>query len=282
MTTTRGVVAGYDGSHYSMQALYWAMDEAEFRQLPLTVSHVWQWPYGEAGEVARLHLRKAADHVLWHGVECARASSSVTDVRGDLWEGSAGDRLVALSAEADLVVVGSRGLGGVSRLVIGSVAGHVAAHAHCPVIVVRGPGPLPVDLEPGPIVVGLSDDTTLDFAFREAEQRQIPLLAIHGGGPPPLFAGTALPPLLDLAPYQQALQESFDVWRSRYPTVTCQARIENTAAKNVLVEASHQARLLVVGRRRHGHLGLVTRAALHHACCPVAIVPALESKHGLC
>ncbi|WP_245657653.1 universal stress protein [Herbidospora mongoliensis] len=93
-----------------MRALDWAIGEAEMRKVPLTVAHAWHWPYGEASDEAEDHLRRAADHVLWHGVSCARATSAVADVRSELWRGTAGDHLVALPGAADLVVVGSRGL----------------------------------------------------------------------------------------------------------------------------------------------------------------------------
>ena len=143
MTDLHRIIVGYDGSDFSMQALDWAMDECELRELPLTVTHAWRWPYGKAPEEARLHLRKAAEHVLHHGADCARSCSTITDITADLFEGSAGERLVELSAGADLVVIGSRGLGAVARSVVGSVTAYVAAHAHAPVIIVRGAGPIP-------------------------------------------------------------------------------------------------------------------------------------------
>ncbi|MEO3873848.1 universal stress protein [Nonomuraea sp. B12E4] len=96
--------------------------------------HTWQRPYGEGDPTARESLRRAAEHVLWHGADCARASSPGLDVRPDLYEGSATERLEALSADAGLLVVGSRGLGAVAEAVVGSVATHAVAHARCPVI----------------------------------------------------------------------------------------------------------------------------------------------------
>lgn len=171
------IMLGYDGSDFSMQALDWALDEAELRGLPLTVVHAWQWPYGEAEEEAKSHLRKAAEHVLWHGADCARATSSGIEVETDLYEGPAAQRLVELSADATLVVVGSRGLSALPRAVVGSVAGYVAAHAACPVIVVRGPGPLPKPTHPDPIVLAERepDASAAEFALAEAAMRGLPL-----------------------------------------------------------------------------------------------------------
>ncbi|MFD1930258.1 universal stress protein [Nonomuraea mangrovi] len=230
------VIVGYDGSDYSMQALDWAMDEAELRKLPLTVVHAWQWPYGEADEEAKSHLRKAADHVLWHGAECARHAGSVGKVETDLYEGSAVERLVTLSEQAELVVVGSRGMGGLPLAVLGSVATQVATLASCPVVVVRGAGPLPSPAHPGPVVVTEMEEAVLEFAFKEASQQRLPLLT--------------------LAP----LPEN---WSGRYPDVPAKAG----------TEVPQNASLLVAGRPRHGHLGRLADALLREARCPVAVVP---------
>jgi len=157
------VVVGYDGSDFAMQALDWAMDEAELRKATLLVAHTWSWPYGDADAEAKVHLRKAAEHVLWHGADCARATSSLVRIETDLHEGHAAQRLVELSAGADLVVVGSRGLSRLPSAMLGSVATYVAEHAECPVIVVRGPGPIPASARPGPIAVEEASGGVLAF-----------------------------------------------------------------------------------------------------------------------
>ncbi|QYC40888.1 Universal stress protein [Nonomuraea coxensis DSM 45129] len=228
------IVLGYDGSAFSMQALDWALDEAELRGLSLTVAHAWQWPYGEAAEEARSHLRKAAEHVLWHGADCARHTSSGLTVETDLYEGPAAERLVELSHEAALVVVGSRGLSALPRAVVGSVAGYVAAHAHCPVIVVRGPGPLPAASQPGPVVVADRDPdaTVLDFAFEEAALRRVPL----------------------------AVSADVTEQAARHPGVPVEPAADFGTAT-----------LVVVGRRRATPAGTAA-TLLQHAPCPVAVV----------
>ncbi|MFC4015415.1 universal stress protein [Nonomuraea purpurea] len=228
------IVLGYDGSDFSVQALDWALDEAELRKLPLTVSHAWQWPYGQADEEAKAHLRKAAEHVLWHGADCARSSSSGIRVETDLFEGPAAHRLVELSADAALVVVGSRGLSALPRAVVGSVAGYVAAHAECPVIVVRGPGPLPTVTNPGPIVVSGTEPaaSVLEFAFAEAELRHLPVSA-------PVDLGE---------------------WTARHPRTRLEAS-----------EGHEHPTLMVVGREHAARFSLAD-FLLQHAPCPVAVV----------
>jgi nucleotide-binding universal stress UspA family protein len=278
VNATFGVVVGYDGSDHSMQALDWAMDEAELRKSSLTVCHAWQWPYGDGDEVARDSLRRAAEHVLWHGADCARASSAGLDVRTDLYEGSATTRLEESSADAGLLVVGSCGLGAIARAIIGSVASHTAAHAQCPVIVVRGRGALPRRSHPGPIVAGLADDgkadAVLGFAFAEAAMRALPLLVVHAWHQPPVaWGGTTFPALDPLAVQNAAenwLAKVLVPWREKDPKVAIEARTPQSRAGEALAAVT-DATLVVVGSP-HGRFGSVTAAMLRHAPCPVAIV----------
>ncbi|MGW0068225.1 universal stress protein [Streptosporangium sandarakinum] len=281
MTETREVVVGYDGSDFSMQALEWAMDEAELRQLPLRVAHAWRWPYGQAEEEAKLHLRKAAEHVLYHGADCARSCSSIAEVTTDLYEGSAAERLVELSARAELVVVGSRGMGALARTVLGSVAGYVAAHACCPVVVVRGPGPIPVPLRRGAVVLGMAADTrdeAIGFAFGEADVRQLSLVAVQGVSLQPALWLSQGPPTAEPGTVAKTTEgemaERLRPWQFRYPEVA--VRIHGVAGppKDVLADLSREASLVVVGGARgHGRLGSVTRSILQRSACAVAVVP---------
>ncbi|ACZ87647.1 universal stress protein [Streptosporangium roseum] len=287
MTEPRRIVIGYDGSDFSMQALDWAMDEAELRKLSLTLTHAWRWPYGESDDGAKLHLRKAAEHVLHHGADCARACSTIVDVATDLHEGSAAQRLVELSADAELVVVGSRGLSAPARSVIGSVTAAVAARARSPVIIVRGAGPLPVPLHPGPVVVGLKNttaDEVLDFAFHEAALRRLRLRVIHAGYPRLLTWGVAMASLPDPDDSRRACQERLNErlapWQEKYPEVPVDAAVTMSAPKEALGAAAAKATLIVAGTgrtaRRTGRLGVITRSLVRHASCPVAVVAPLE------
>ncbi len=277
-----GIVVGYDGSDFAMQALDWAMDEAEFRDSPITVCHAWQSPYGAGDEEARKSLHHAAEHVLWHGAECARQCTSGVRVREDLFEGPPSDRLVALSETADLVVVGSRGLSGAARHVMGSVAGHVATNARCPVIVVRGPGSLPHRRHPGPIVVGVGggDDHVLAFAYREAALRRLSLIAVHAWRYPAAAWSAGMAPMVmsDVPGREavEALERAVEPWLARYPDVHTLLQPVEGPVLDVLADTSPGATMLVVGATRArgmlGRLGSVTRPLIDAVTCPVAVV----------
>lgn len=287
---SRGIVVGYDGSDFAMQALDWAMDEAEFRDTPITVCHAWQSPYRAGEEEARKSLHHAAEHVLWHGAECARQCTSGVRVREDLFEGPAADRLVDLSESADLVVVGSRGLSGAARRVLGSVAGHVATHALCPVIVVRGAGSLPHRRHPGPIVAGVAggDGHVLDFAYREALLRTLPLIAVHAWRYPAAAWGAGMAPMaMSDVPGREAveaLEAAVAPWRARYPDVETVLQPVEGPVLDVLADTSPGATMLVVGATRargvFARLGSVTRPLIDAVTCPVAVVHAGASAGG--
>lgn len=138
-----GIIVGIDGSSHSQAALEWAMREAELRCEPLTVITVvelaaagWhgmvvfpssQETVADARDAAREAAAKAA-------AQLGQAVPSTTTVQAVV--GLPAEVLVDVSPGADLLVVGSRGTGGFSRLMMGSVSSQVAHHAHCPVVVV--------------------------------------------------------------------------------------------------------------------------------------------------
>ncbi|MFI6604695.1 universal stress protein [Nonomuraea sp. NPDC050536] len=263
------VVVGYDGSESSLRALEWALDEATLRRLPLTVVHAWQWPCGTADEQVREHLRSAAEHVLWHGAKRVMAQAATGDVEMDLYEGHAAGRLVELSAGAELVVVGSLGLGGLRRVAVGSVAAHVVGHARCPVIVVRGCSPAPS--WPCPVIAVATRwpwEAVLDFAFQEAALRQLPLLAIEPctgrsraedqEGPPSDGISTA------------ELRRLVIARQGRYPGVLVEMEPAPDTPQEAVEILSREARLLVVSE---GH---AARVAVEHATCPVAVIRPLR------
>jgi nucleotide-binding universal stress UspA family protein len=136
------VVVGIDGSDTSAGALEWALDEGRLHQATVEVVHAWGLPYG-AGEpfvaVAfdSTPLEDAARRTLDAAVESADTSGLPAPVTRTLTLGSAAASILQAAESADLVVVGSRGLGGFKGLMLGSVSYHVVHHATCPVVVLN-------------------------------------------------------------------------------------------------------------------------------------------------
>jgi nucleotide-binding universal stress UspA family protein len=141
-----GIIVGVDGSDNSRRALNWAMREAIQRRLPLTVMTVQPDPvrpatgiyWGVRGEnsfnpeLAQKALQKLADDVA------SQIGGTVPEIIVSATTGEVAEELVKASRDADLLVVGSRGSGGFTRLLLGSTSSQVTHHAVCPVVVVPG------------------------------------------------------------------------------------------------------------------------------------------------
>jgi nucleotide-binding universal stress UspA family protein len=140
-TMKRRIVVGIDGSEAASRALRWAAEEASERDAELEVVHVWERPqvYAPMGvgaypidpQLVQDEARKVLDRAVWE----ARALAPAVHVCQRLEEGAAGTVLVDAAHGAELLVVGSRGLGGLRRLFLGSVSQQVADHASCPVVI---------------------------------------------------------------------------------------------------------------------------------------------------
>jgi nucleotide-binding universal stress UspA family protein len=138
-----GIIVGVDGSGHSQRALEWAMKEAAVRHVPLTVLTVHPSIVGYFGgvvttpqdveqtEQVQVAVRTEADKVL-----TALEGPHPESVKIRAVHGFPVEELINASKEADLVVLGSRGMGGFTRMMLGSTAGQVVQHAHCPVTIV--------------------------------------------------------------------------------------------------------------------------------------------------
>jgi nucleotide-binding universal stress UspA family protein len=265
------LVVGIDGSEASLEAVDWAADEALRHEAPLHLLHA-----AAAGQ-------EAPDLVA--ASERARKSAPAVRLSSEVLYEDAASALVGKGRNALALVLGSRGLGDLAGLLLGSVSLAVAAHADCPVVVVRG-GVEHRRGRFGSVVVGVEDGegsgTALQFAFREAHVRHCRLVAVHAwsvpvGSPgPPGLSGYALQALK--RPPAQVLADALRGPAQRYQDVPVSSEVVEGAARQALLDAASGADLLVVGaRRRHGHvglqLGLVNHAVLHHAPCPIVVVP---------
>lgn len=282
------VVVGIDGSDQSRDAVSFAAEAARLRRATLRVVHAFIWPllrvplgpspYGppEGG------LRNEADRFVTEAIEHAASVEPGIEVAGEVMTGAPAAVLIQESRAADLVVVGNRGLGGFSGLLVGSVGVSVAAHATCPVAVVRrreGNGP-----SAGRVVVGVdgspSSERALALAFDEAKLRGTGITVLHGWTAPASVGYGQLPLAYDPdttdAGESRLLDDLLADWQRSFPDVDLRQRVRHVRANKLLVDESQGAELLVVGSRGRGGfrgllLGSVSQAALHHAGCPVII-----------
>ena len=264
-TTARPVVVGADGSVPSQHAVRWAAREAALVHASLLVLTV-------------RHSSRSTETAAGEGLAIAREESSAPAATRTR-HGDPAAVLVEESADARLLVVGNRGLGALHGLLAGSVSGPVAARAHCPVAVVRGP----VHPRDGaPVVLGVdgspAGDAAVGYAFETADRRGVALLAVHGWrdelDDPEWSSAFEVD---DPAEQERELiSERLAGWSSRFPDVTVTQVLDDEAPVRALIAHAMQAQLLVLGSRGAGRLpgrwGSVSGAVLHEAQCPVVVV----------
>ncbi len=287
----RPVVVGVDGSESALHAVRWAAGEAQRRGAPLRLVHVcYLAPVRHPKQIAPPRHYYAAvleqgRHWLTEAVAAAQRTAPDIPLITDLHNGMVADELINESRSAQLVVLGSRGLGGFSSLLVGSVAVALSGHAHCPVVVIHSSTVEGVPPSSGPVVVGVDgvglSDAALEFAFEAAAVRAVPLLAVHSWSDVDVSgAWAAVPGTIDWdwlqAEKEKKLGEQLAPWRDRYPDVEVRSLVERGRPAHTLLEHAAGAQRVVVGSRGRGALaglglGSVNQTLLHHAVCPVVV-----------
>ena len=282
---TKGILVGTDGATAGQAAVRWAAREAQRRRVPLRIVHAfdWQWQaarYDSGTEYIDV-ARQLAEAVISDARDQARSVAPGVALELDTLIGHPAPILLAAAEDADLLVVGNRGRGGFTSLLLGSVSQRVATHASCPVVVVRGRE----DVADGPVAVGVDDspaaEHVLETAFEVAASRAAPLAVIRTYlPPPPLWLHDASSvrvetPAEDAAEHGR-VEEVLSPWRLKFPEVPVEVMVSHDSPAAVLNGVSHGAQLVIVGSRGHGTiagalLGSTGLQSLHHADCPVWI-----------
>ncbi|MGW1400976.1 universal stress protein [Streptomyces sp. NPDC002405] len=300
----RTITVGLDGSPESRAAAEWAAREAQLRGLPVKLLQVWE-PVPEP--IALAQLLGADTHQHWtervrEAAEELRSRHPGVEVTTEHVTGKPAEALARAARDAELLVLGSRGLGGIRGFLVGSVGLAAVASTERPVVLVRAGEQTtgeqttaePDTDEAGkpstaaairPVVLGLDaagpDEALLAFAFDAAARRNAPLRVVHGWNPPPYYAyGMGLEPAVEREMAKAdaaAVTEVLRPWRQKFPGVEVVEQPHFGSPSLLLIEASHEASLVVVGRRIRratfgARLGPVTHAVLHHAAAPVAVV----------
>jgi nucleotide-binding universal stress UspA family protein len=283
------IVVGIDGSQPSRTALRWAAAEAGRRGADLRVLMAYEWAWFGArfpagGDLERQAL-EVVQRIVDEAVDEAKAAQPGVSITGVAVPGGPARILLEAGESAALIVVGNRGRGGFTSLLLGSVSQQVATHARTPVVVVRGR-----DSElTGPVVAGVDGspaaERALGLAFEEAVSRDCELVAIWAHRVPTgaWGIGSAAPLPYDAQQVKDneraALDASVAAWREKYPQVKVEALMADGNPTDVLGGVSRTAQLVVVGSRGHNSLsyallGSVGLHLLHHADCPVLIAHA--------
>ena len=290
--THPGIVVGVDGSPASKVAVQWAARDAELRNVPLTLVHVltatagtWlgtplppSWTRGqrERGQQVIDEALKIVDE------SCQRPPAHINC---EIPSGGAVSTLVALSKEAELVVVGRRGNGTLRGRPLGSVSSAVVHHSHCPVAVIHDEDPLIDHPAQAPVLVGIDGSRGAELAtaiaFDEASRRKVELVAVHAWPDVGVFAAAGVGSDEIGTPGRRSIEdeafaERLAGWSERYPDVPVRRETVRNEPAPVLVDQSQWAQLVVVGGHGLGGfagmlLGSVSTAVVQCVQTPVIV-----------
>ncbi|MFE6489142.1 universal stress protein [Streptomyces sp. NPDC057757] len=286
---THPITVGVDGSDESRAAVAWAAREAVRRGLPLRIVYAWHGPSEAVGGPDAAEQENWAQALPLASARSATEQHADLSVSAEVLDGGPVDSLVAATADAEALVLGSRGHGAIVGFLIGSVGQQVIAEAAGPVVLVRADDRPESEAAGREIVVGQQgapDDSAagLRFAFETAAARGASVRVVRAWSLPPVFAySPGSLKLLDEAggmepAEKKALAEAVEPWRERFPEVPVTEYVEMGSAGQVLLSLAGRAQLMVVQRRAErsavgSRIGSVAHAVMHHAPCPVAVVP---------
>jgi len=282
----RPVSVGVDGSWRNRAAIDWALRQADATGRPLDLVGV--LPVKE--DTHGTHVHDDIEDRDWASLDEVASRLGqlrpTVAIRRVLSSGGAVPCLLSRSSESALLVVGKRGAGTFSRLLVGSTSAGVAARSLVPVAIV--PDHWRQEEHDGqPVLLGLDPyDVPRDavrWAFAQARQRGVGLVAVHAFSLPALAAWD----MGGVAPYnygelsdesQEALTKVIAEYATDYPDVMVRTELKNGHPADVLLREARSAQLLVLGRHT-GHfagfpLGSVARGLLHYTERPVVLVPA--------
>lgn len=200
--------------------------------------------------------------------------------------------LIDASKSAAMVVVGGTGKGFFGEMTIGSTASAVVAHAHCPVVVMRGRKNTSAYPAEGPIVVGLDgsplSERALEIGFEEAAWRKAGLVVVHAWRDVTYDDAYGMARLVVQwesieEEERRLLAQRLAGWQEKYPDVKVERVLVEDRPRHALLEWSAKAQLVVVGSRGRGGftgqlLGSTSQALAHHAECPVMVVRPEKSR----
>jgi nucleotide-binding universal stress UspA family protein len=264
-TTMKPIVVGIDGSQAAIRAALWGADEAISRSLPLRLvsvlksTHLSSDDYDRDLQHAEISIREAQSAV--------EADARPVKIETDTPRGPAGPVLVEASHGAEMICVGSVGIGRYARSIVGSTATELAEKAHCPVAVLRTDSGLPPP-DVNWIVVRMTDapdnDAIVEYAAWEAKLHRAPMLVLGGR-------------LEDLTEHADGqFERRIHDWRQRHPEVRVYPITTRQAIAGFLRANDERVQLAVIGGAEAGQLARLVGPSghplFHHPECSVLVV----------
>jgi nucleotide-binding universal stress UspA family protein len=279
LATRRPVIAAVTGVRgelgaETVDAVRWAAHEASARGVALEVVSVVDWRSvpswsRRSDNLALGELQRSADKTVEAAVTMAKGAHPDTEVAGAVLRGNPLSILRTLGSAASAIVTGTRQLPWLGEVLLGSFSAVLAAGSPCPVVVVSE-----FPTAPGDVVVGVDEhnEPALRFAVDYAQRHALQVNAVYAHAP--LFADE----IVFRQDAERWVNEALAGVRADYPEVAVRASVQVHRTIETLLRESQGQRLLVVGRRRKTRypgvqVGSVSQGVLHHARCPVAVVP---------
>ncbi|MGO2822402.1 MAG: universal stress protein [Brachybacterium tyrofermentans] len=278
MDFTRNIVVGYDDTTASAAALRWAAQLARSSGTGLRIVHAWSWPLLGSGMTGlpvtdSAGPRNQATRLLEDAAATVSLLVPEITVRADLIPGTARDVLDDVSQSAELVVVGTRGLGAVMGALLGSVSRGILHDAGCPVAVIRSEhhvgGPVLVAYD-GSEAAGEAVDVAADLADTWGSRLRIVHVRADGHAPYDQVAEAWNGGALSRGLLDQAASRA----RTAHDGLTVETRmLEGRSAADGLLTAAAGARILVMGHRglSRGPFGSTAHATVLHATGNVVV-----------
>jgi nucleotide-binding universal stress UspA family protein len=280
------VLVAVDGSAHNLSAVGWAADEAARTGralLLLTATNDFLPPIPHFSVDDSFEFDGRIEALVKTLRDRLGTSHSGTQILTTVRPGTPIAAILEAEEDADVVVLGKRGLGAFARLIVGSTSIAVAGRSRLPAVIVPDTWDQQTHVNT-PLVVGLDtdhyDDRVLRYAFERAEQLSVPLVAVHAWETHPVFTASQADQEAWAARAVDALEDLLAPSRKEFPEVDLRIKQRHAHPAMALLDESESrnAQMIVLGRHtpsehRGGFaIGSVTRAVLHYAECPVAVV----------
>lgn len=277
------LVFGTDGSDRSQAARDWTADFAAERRWSVRIVHALDDSLRRTPYFSTETVDAAARRVAARARSAIVQRTANVDVTSHVVIGSPVDALLDAGADARAIVIGRRGGGSSTRMLIGSTPEALATRARVPIVVV----PEGWDARTaGPVAVGIDGsarcESALAFAFDVAQRSGSGLRVVHVWELPQMYGSADEPEQgrrleRGASDARLTIAEATEAWRHKLPEVDVEDRAVRGHPVDALVDSARDARLLVVGGRGNGRyagplLGSIARGVLHHAQAPVAVV----------